>query len=278
MKSMRHKRDRCCERSFCRMFFENKMFRSRTSVRFLVHADRLPGQQTAVFTDRQRLCHPNSHLLSLCALLFVSPLSTFACTCVFVLLLLLLLLLLQQESHTDLREWYVHCLDFRALKRRLIDDPPDPYDDHPSMAGPTEAQAATTSADARDPAPICSSSTASPSGGGRSLLVDPERDGLGASSAGEGNGRAREGWKMQRGERREDAGGVGGIQVVFPNPSSRVFVFEINQVGAVCMFSLRRILCQRYQQQYPLPGIFLYSTCALLRFCCGSSSVRCSDC
>ena len=65
MKSMRHKRDRCCERSFCRMFFENKMFRSRTSVRFLVHADRLPGQQTAVFTDRQRLCHPNSHLLSL---------------------------------------------------------------------------------------------------------------------------------------------------------------------------------------------------------------------
>ncbi|CAN0140043.1 unnamed protein product, partial [Laminaria digitata] len=94
-----------------------------------------------------------------------------------------------QESHTDLREWYVHCLDFRTLKRRLIDDPPDPYDDHPSMAGPTEATAATASADARDPAPRSSSSSTASSGGGggRGLLADPERDGLGASAPGEGN-------------------------------------------------------------------------------------------
>lgn len=134
----------------------------------------------------------------------------------------------------------MHCLDFRTLKRRLIDDPPDPYDDHPSMAGPTEATAATASADARDPAPRnSSSSTASlGGGGGRDLLADPERDGLGASAPGEGNGGAREGWRMQAGEGGEDGGVVGGIQVVFPNPSSRVFVFEINQVGAVCIDSL----------------------------------------
>ena len=126
----------------------------------------------------------------------------------------------------------MHCLDFRTLKRRLIDDPPDPYDDHPSMAGPTEAPSATDSSDVRDPAPRSSSSTPSPGGVGRSHLADPERDGLGASSTGEGNGGAREGWRMQGGEGGEDAGVAGGIQVVFPNPSSRVFVFEINQVGA----------------------------------------------
>lgn len=40
---------------------------------------------------------------------------------------------LHQESHTDLREWYDHCLDFTALKQRLVTDPPDPHDDHPSM-------------------------------------------------------------------------------------------------------------------------------------------------
>lgn len=136
----------------------------------------------------------------------------------------------------------MHCLDFRTLKRRLIDDPPDPYDDHPSMAGPTEAPASTASGDARDSAPRSSSSATSPGGGGRSHLADPERDGLGASSAGEGNGGAREGWRMQGGEGGEDARVVGGIQVVFPNPSSRVFVFELNQVGTVCMSSATHLV------------------------------------
>eukprot|EP00904_Undaria_pinnatifida_P011262 jgi/Undpi1/7266/HiC_scaffold_22.g09739.m1 len=129
-----------------------------------------------------------------------------------------------QESHTDLREWYVHCLDFRTLKRRLIDDPPDPYDDHPSMAGPAEAATAATS-DGTDTVQGGPSSTVSPCGSGRGLLADPGRGGLGASSASgtEGN-LSQERWRMQEG------GGVGGgTPIVFPNPSSRVFMFEINQ-------------------------------------------------
>lgn len=125
-----------------------------------------------------------------------------------------------QESHADLREWYVHCVDFRALKRRLVDDPPDPYDDHPSMSGPPFASAV-------------------PAGGAlgngnRLSDVELEQEGLlmvevdrhatgGASDAAENGG----GGIGAGGGAR---GGGGGVGLVFPDPSSRAFMFEIKQV------------------------------------------------
>lgn len=147
-----------------------------------------------------------------------------------------------QESHTDLREWYVHCLDFRALKRRLVDDPPDPYDDHPSMMGPLPASssaaageeasnggggggapsAAVTAADAdleQRQALLMGGQAGGGGGGGSGVLEAGKtiRDHGGGSAGVWGNAAA-------------GGGGSRGVSLAFPDPASRVFVFEIKEV------------------------------------------------
>ena len=140
-----------------------------------------------------------------------------------------------QESHTDLREWYIHCLDFRALKRRLVDDPPDPYDDHPSMMGPAPGSSSAAGA-------------AAGSGGGGGIgassaavaAVDSDLDQRQALLMG---GQGEEG--LEAAVKGGDGGGGGGdgvwgaaaaggggraVSLAFPDPASRVFVFEINEV------------------------------------------------
>ncbi|CAM9885269.1 unnamed protein product [Choristocarpus tenellus] len=101
----------------------------------------------------------------------------------------------REETHTDLREWYVHCLNFLALKRRLVDDPPDPWDDHPSMA------------DSPD---------------GASIAVETVR-GEGAEG-GKGVGSMSKNAEGERvlGSKRES-------HHAFRDPASRVFVFELSQ-------------------------------------------------
>lgn len=125
-----------------------------------------------------------------------------------------------QESHADLREWYVHCIDFLALKRRLIDDPPDPYDDHPSMSEPSPLSASTAGGNAMG-------------NGGSGGAVDGEglleREGLLSAEPGAGGPVAA---AAAGGDGGVGAGddAEGGICVVFPDPPSRVFAFEIKQV------------------------------------------------
>lgn len=153
-----------------------------------------------------------------------------------------------QESHTDLRDWYVHCLDFRVLKRRLVDDPPDPHDDHPSMmeahsppfssasagGGGTAAAAAAAAAAGDAPPP----STSLGGGGGGDLLSGgndadlEQRQGLLAGGR-PGGGAATEAAGGDGGGawgRRTGGGLARGISLAFPDPASRVFVFEINEV------------------------------------------------
>eukprot|EP00903_Cladosiphon_okamuranus_P016627 g15335.t1 len=129
-----------------------------------------------------------------------------------------------EESHTDLREWYVHCLDFRALKRRLVDDPPDPYDDHPSLMGPSPASPSAAGVGAIG---------GSGRGGASVAAVDADLEqhqallmggqGGGALEAGEAS---RVGGDVLWGNANA---GRGGISLAFPDPASRVFVFEINE-------------------------------------------------
>ncbi|CAM9905331.1 unnamed protein product, partial [Ectocarpus fasciculatus] len=151
-----------------------------------------------------------------------------------------------QESHTDLRDWYAQCLNFRALKRRLIDDPPDPYDDHPSMmssASPETASAAAAAADGNGTANK-GDSAAGPRGGGglsagidddleqqEALLLNAERGGICSASgdAGTASGGGGGGGGNAWGRRREAGDGGGRIPLAFPDPASRVFIFEINE-------------------------------------------------
>ncbi|CAN0336870.1 unnamed protein product, partial [Ectocarpus sp. 12 AP-2014] len=151
-----------------------------------------------------------------------------------------------QESHTDLRDWYVQCLDFRALKRRLIDDPPDPYDDHPSMmttGSPDNASPAATdeSGTTNNGASSSSPSAVGPRGDDLSAglddleqqeaLLKAERGGIGAArgdggtASGGGGGGGGSAW----GRQRAADGGGGRISLAFPDPASRVFIFEINE-------------------------------------------------
>lgn len=137
---------------------------------------------------------------------------------------------LVQESHTDLREWYVHCLDFLALKRRLIDDPPDPYDDHPSMAGSSPQGVVDGSSRG---APTSQTSGAIPVSLSDSKLEQRNR----LLMAGNGNTCTSSLRTAVGGETDglEDVGVTGGsgegdISMVFRNRSSRVFAFEMKQV------------------------------------------------
>lgn len=151
--------------------------------------------------------------------------------------LILLFISLVQESHTDLREWYVHCLDFLALKRRLIDDPPDPYDDHPSMAGTTSQGVSSVPAGVADRsnrgAPTSQTSGAIPVSLSDSKLEQRDR----LLMAGNGNTCTSSlrtavdgGTDGLEGVGVTGGSGEGDISIVFRNRSSRVFAFEMKQV------------------------------------------------
>lgn len=136
-----------------------------------------------------------------------------------------------QESHADLREWYVHCVDFRALKRRLVDDPPDPYDDHPSMSGPPFASAVHAGGALGN--------------GNRLSAVELEQDGLLMVEVDrDANGGVADAAENGGGGIGAGAGGGGGIGgggagLIFPDPSSRAFMFEIKQVLGLFFVTLR---------------------------------------
>ena len=139
-----------------------------------------------------------------------------------------------QESHTDLREWYVHCLDFLALKRRLIDDPPDPYDDHPSMVGPSSQAGSSFPAGVIDGG--SSSAAVSQTNGAISVNLSdsqPEQEGLLLTAC----GNTSVGPTVEEGGSGLGAGGVAGggqVAVVFRERSSRVVAFELKQVRRCC--------------------------------------------
>lgn len=122
-----------------------------------------------------------------------------------------------QDTHTDLRQWHSECLNFRILRQRLVDDPPDPWDDHPSIAEPTVASpsipsarstpglAAAPAADFSDALRRKSDSNLAGQGG----TVDDEEVAAGLAAARDG------------------------IYLAFSDPASRVFVFELHQVRTV---------------------------------------------
>ena len=116
-----------------------------------------------------------------------------------------------------------------------MDDPPDPYDDHPSMMGPAPGSSSAAGA-------------AAGSGGGGGIgassaavaAVDSDLDQRQALLMG---GQGEEG--LEAAVKGSDGGGGGGdgvwgpaaaggggraVSLAFPDPASRVFVFEINEV------------------------------------------------
>lgn len=129
-----------------------------------------------------------------------------------------------QDTHTDLRQWHGECLNFRILRRRLVDDPPDPWDDHPSMAESTAASPSIPSA--RSTLGLAAAAAAAAPAADISDAVRRKSDsnlaGLGGAvddeEAAPGVAAARE-----------------GTYLAFSDPASRVFVFELHQVRTMMM-------------------------------------------
>lgn len=122
-----------------------------------------------------------------------------------------------QESHTDLREWYQHCLDFTALKQRLVLDPPDPDDDYPSMAeSPLGSRPGAPGLSGFSGVGIRSRVSSEPN-----LRQDHPLSGCGDASM-----------PLGREEHAE------GVHLTFPDRATRAFLFHLSQVCSTVL------LCQ----------------------------------
>lgn len=132
----------------------------------------------------------------------------------------------------------MHCLDFRALKRRLIDDPPDPHDDHPSMSDFLVSVSTATTADI-DGSSFGSASSAA-DGGGMQMEQQQRLLPLEDAEAGIDMGAGGEKEEQNSGRAWGAVEGGGGVSVLFSDPASRVFVFEIKQV--CCVYKIAPII------------------------------------